>query len=335
MGARFELQPFVFSVGAVGTTLMPLRWCVGCQRRHRAARFRCIPGAGGAGHTCHSSYVALLRLGYPAPHVPGHLVLHRHRLERDRTGSRIVALLYREDTEAFRAVFVVMPREWCMAERLCILGIIGQLYWSWPISFGTALLCSRPFPEVFSTGVLLDTLRRIQGMLHLCRVRDGQLARGEPGSGGLSPLQNPSERVCESVRYSKLASDLGAWYESCEAIARELQAGGEGLLSRMLEALRRHPSRGYPARRRPGYGHIRICRLFVYATSARLSESALDWPVCYKCSRHVRDMFNRLNIREYSDALRAVEFMRRLLSMPEYNMSDLTAYVCLMRPGPG
>ena len=46
-------------------------------------------------------------------------------------------------------------------------------------------------------------------------------------------------------------------------------------------------------------------------------------------------MFNRLNIREYSDALPAVEFMRRLLSMPEYNISDLTAYVCLMRTGSG
>ena len=103
----------------------------------------------------------------------------------------------------------------------------------------------------------------------------------------------------------------------------------------MLEALRRHPSRGCPASRRPGYGHIRICRLFVYATSTRLLDSALDWPVCYKCSRHVREVFNRLNIREYSDALRALEFMRRLLSMPEYNLSDLTAYVCLMRPGRG
>ena len=180
----------------------------------------------------------------------------------------------------------------------------------------------------------METLRRIQGLLHLCRVRDGLLASWVPGSGGLSPLQNPSERACGSVRYSKLASDLGAWYESCEAIARELEAGGEGLLSRMLEALRRHPSRGYPARRRPGYGHIRICRLFVYATSTRLSDSALDWPVCYKCSRHVRDMFTWLNIREYSDGVQAVEFMRRVLSMPEYNLSDLTAYVCLMRPGP-
>ena len=99
---------------------------------------------------CHSSYIALLRLGYSTPHVAGHLELHRHRLERGRTGSRIVALLYRVDTEALREDFVVMPREWGMAERLCILGIIGQLYWSWPISFGFCTLVL----AAFSGGIL-------------------------------------------------------------------------------------------------------------------------------------------------------------------------------------
>ena len=99
-----------------------------------------MPGAGGAGHMCHSSYIALLQLGYATPHVAGHLVLHRHRLERDRTGCRIVALLHRVDTEALREAFVAMPREWGMAERLCILGIIGQLYWSWPICLVTLVL---------------------------------------------------------------------------------------------------------------------------------------------------------------------------------------------------
>ena len=43
----------------------------------------------------------------------------------------------------------------------------------------------------------------------------------------------------------------------------ELAQPGPALLLRMLHALRDNPTRGYPGRQ--DYGHIRICRLFMYA----------------------------------------------------------------------
>lgn len=264
------------------------------------------------------------RGGLPGPVHPGHIVLHRYRNAVDVTGRRIVALRYRVDTVAFQTGYLLMS-SWSMPQRLFLLGIIGQLYWTWPIISALTLAAQRPFDEVCVSSVLLDILRFVKGFYGAWKVQGGVL---QDSRTGRSPLSNPSERVSGVVRYRKLARQCDKWYEACVALAGELSRGGPGMLQRLLRVLKHYPTRAYPGR--ADYGHIRICRLIMFAVGVDDTDSECDWSVYRCCSKHVKASFKLYRIITHDDALCAVDFMRRILDTPEYNFSDLTAYVCLI-----
>ena len=130
------------------------------------------------------------------------------------------------------------------------------------------------------------------------------------------------------VRYRKLAKQAAAWHGTCVALAVEMSSDSPGLLRRMLTAMTQHPTRAYSGRRWT-YGHIRICRLFMYAVDIDTTDTVEDWPVCRRWSPHVSKAFRDFNIHTYDDALAARDFLREVIGMPEYSFSDLTAYLCL------
>ena len=134
------------------------------------------------------------------------------------------------------------------------------------------------------------------------------------------------------VRYRKLAREASQWYKACKALATELSQKGPGLLLRMLGALRNNPTRGYPGRR--DYGHIRICRLFMYALGVHATDGQEDWNVYKRCSPHFTQSYQLYNISSHADALSTREFMRIVFGMPKYSPSDLTAYICLRAQKP-
>ena len=129
------------------------------------------------------------------------------------------------------------------------------------------------------------------------------------------------------MRYRKLAREASKWYKACKALAKELSQKGPGLLLRMLGALGKNPTTGYPGRQ--DYGHIRICRLFMYALGVNATDGQEDLYVYRRCSSHVAETYELYNICSYADALSARGFMRKMLGMPRYSLSDLTAYICL------
>ena len=156
------------------------------------------------------------------------------------------------------------------------------------------------------------------------KVKGGVLGKSHQGR---VPLRNPSERVWGTVRYRKLARQASKWYDACKALSKELSHGGPGLLRRMLKAMGDHPTIGYPGRE--DYGHIRICRLFMYALDIKACDGEEDWFVYRRCSAHVAEAYEMYNICSYADALCARGFMRGILGMPSYSLSDLTMYICL------
>ena len=63
------------------------------------------------------------------------------------------------------------------------------------------------------------------------------------------------------------------------------------------------------------------------------SVNARDGPedryVYRKCSHHVTEAYQLYNIWSHADALCTRQFMRNVIGMPKYSLSDLTAYTCL------
>ncbi len=88
--------------------------------------------------------------------------------------------------------------------------------------------------------------------------------------------------------------DGGYWYRACEALASHIIPGGLPSLKGMLEALRLNPTQGYPLP--SGYGHLRICRLCIHAMDGTWADSAQDWKVYRRCSKHVAREFARLQV---------------------------------------
>ena len=245
----------------------------------------------------------------------------------DATHQRIVALKYRVDAITFRDSYVLLCRlkGWTMAQRLWFLGIVGQLYWSWPILSALTLIGKRPFAEVCRPCYMNHILTTILAMYGGVKVKRGVLVRSNESL--CSPLTNPSERASGTVRYRKLIGQPERWYKACKALSALLKGGGPALLPRMLEALRQNSTNGYPGR--PDYGHIRICRLFMYAMSYNEVDCEEEWKVYRKCSRCVKKEYERLGIKTYAQAITTRNFMRQVLGMPRYSLSDLTAYICL------
>ena len=55
-----------------------------------------------------------------------------------------------------------------------------------------------------------------------------------------------------------------------------------------------------------------------------------DWYIYRKCSHHVTEVYQRYAVWSHVEALATRDFMRKLLGMRKYSLSDLTAYICLM-----
>ena len=298
------------------------RYCVACERRHVARRWHKAAGL----RICHRAFMRWSRVELPGPVHPGYYVLHKPRADEDVTGRRIVSRRFRVDTVAFRDAYLLLGQwGWSMAQRLWFQGIVGQLYWSWPIISAATLVGGRSFQEVSESSVMLDILRTLLKMYGSVKVRRGVLVLG---GRGLRPLRNPSERRPGSDRYRQLARGGLKWYDACVAIAAELCLSGPGLLRRMLTALMNNPTRGYPGRE--DYGHIRICRLLIYCVAAKYSDSPEDWALYRRCSAHIASFFSQYNITTHEDALAARDFMRQVVGIPQYSLPDLTAYVCLV-----
>ena len=104
------------------------------------------------------------------------------------------------------------------------------------------------------------------------------------------------------VRYRKLAKQAAAWYGTCVALAGELSSDSPGLFRRMLTAMTQHRTRACSGRRW-AYGHIRICRLFMYAVDIDTTDTVEDWPVFRRCSPHVFKVFRDFNIHTFDGAL--------------------------------
>ena len=68
----------------------------------------------------------------------------------------------------------------------------------------------------------------------------------------------------------------------------------------------------------------------MYAVSYNEVDCDKDWKVYRNCSAHVREEYKRLGIRTYDQAITSRNFMRTLLGMPRYSLSDLTAFICLL-----
>ena len=144
----FGIAFFLLS-GAAGAST---RYCVACERIHAHSRWHKAAGV----RICHREFMRWGRVGLPGPVHPGHIVFHRYRDAVDVTGRRIVALRYRVDTAAFQTGYLLMS-SWSMPQRLFLLGIIGQLYWTWPIISAVTLAAQRPFDEVCVSSCLLYT----------------------------------------------------------------------------------------------------------------------------------------------------------------------------------
>ena len=241
------------------------QYCVACEKRHFAKRWHLDTGIA----MCHKSYVSWERSNLPGKPHTAHVVLHRYSKRMDATHRRIVALVYRVETVTFRDSYVLLCRlkGWSMAQRLWFLGIVGQLYWSWPILSAVTLIGKRPYAEVCRPCFMLHILTTILGMYGAVKVQRGVLVRSYRGH---SPLANPSERASGTVRYRKLIGQPERWYKACKAPSALLKGGGPALLPRMLEALRQNSTNGYPGRK--DYGHIRICRLFMYAVASKVAD---------------------------------------------------------------
>jgi len=130
-----------------------------------------------------------------------------------------------------------------------------------------------------------------------------------------------------SCQVSEAGATVLRMYGACVAVAAELSLDSPALLRRMLSPLLKHPTRAYPGREDDG--HIHICRLFMFAVGATDTDNPEDWAAYRCCSRHVAQAFRLYNICTQEDALAARAFMRRMLGIPEYLLSDLTAPVCL------
>ena len=299
------------------------QYCVACEKRHSATRWHFDTGIA----MCHKTYVSWTRSNLPGKPHPGHVVLNRYSKSLDSTNRRIVALKYRIDAMTFRDGYVLLGRlkGWTLAQRLWLLGIVGQLYWSWPMFTALSLIGKKPFSEVYQPSYMNHILTTILAMYGGLKIRQGVLVRSNASL--CSPLTNPSERASGVVRYRKLMGQPARWYCACKALARLLKGGGEALLPRMVEVLRQNSTNGYPGR--PDYGHIRICRLFLYAMSYNEVDCEEEWKVYRKCSRCVKKEYERLGIKTYAQALTTRNFMRQLLGMPRYSLSDLTVYICL------
>ena len=205
--------------GAVsGVPRRERHYCVACEDTHLAKVWHVISGV----YMCHTAYMQFHRMDIGKPH-PAHLVLHRYRGALDVTGRRIVALDFRVDTRAFQEAYGLLSGlGWSISQCLWFLGIVGQLYWSWPIISAVTLLGRRRFSEVCRPAAMLEILRSITSMYDGMRVKHGVLIRGKQGTKqGLSPLGNPSERVCGTVRYRKLARQADKWYKACQAVAQD------------------------------------------------------------------------------------------------------------------
>ena len=203
------------TVAASGVPRRERHCCVGCEDTHLAKVWHVIAGV----HMCHTAYMQFHRMDIGKPH-PAHLVLHRYRGALDVTGRRIVALDFRVDTRAFQEAYGLLSGlGWSISQCLWFLGIVGQLYWSWPIISAVTLLGRRRFSDVCRPTTMLEILHSITSMYGGMRVKAGVLVQSNQGR---SPLGNPSERVSGVVRFRKLACQAGKWYKACQAVAEEL-----------------------------------------------------------------------------------------------------------------
>ena len=128
------------------------QYCVACEDTHLARVWHFIAGA----YMCHYAYVKFVRMDIGKPH-PGHMVLHRYRGALDVTSRRIVALDFRVDTRAFQEAYGLLSGlGWSISQCLWFLGIVGQLYWSWPIISAVTLLGRRRFSDVCRPTAMLE-----------------------------------------------------------------------------------------------------------------------------------------------------------------------------------
>ena len=128
------------------------RYCVSCEKKHSSTRWRLYAGV----FMCHKSYVSFWRHNLPGVPHPAHVVLDRYSKSLDSTNRRIVAIKYRVDATTFREAYVLLGRikGWTLAQRLWLLGIVGQLYWSWPMLTALTLVGKKPFFEVYQPSFL-------------------------------------------------------------------------------------------------------------------------------------------------------------------------------------
>ena len=144
------------------------RYCVACEKQHGSSRWH-------HGVWCHASFQKWSRMGLPGQPHAGCMVLYKHREEVDCTYHRIAALSFRVDTMAFRDAYVMLSElpGWGVPERLWFLGIVGQLYWTWPIVSAVTLIGRRPYREVCSPVFMAQLLATLVAMYGTLKVRRG------------------------------------------------------------------------------------------------------------------------------------------------------------------
>ncbi len=240
-------------------------YCVACERDHESTRWHCSSGI----PMCHASFTTWRRRCLPGDPHPGRMVLHRYRKHLDVTSRRIVSFRYRVDTCAFRDAYVMLCQVpgWRMALRLWVLGIVGQLVWSWPSLSAVTLIGQRPFAQVVCPEFMEYILTTLQGMYGGLKVCDGVLAATKKGRLPFCFRTPPFRRGYRAQSGS--GSSCGTAATGIKPAKRwlvSLPHGGLPSLKGMIEGLRSSRMQGYSLQK-----GVRACpyRSSLYACSGR------------------------------------------------------------------
>ena len=215
-----------------------------------------------------------------------------------------------------------------LSNAIFLFAFALTFYWSWPMHFFTVHCLSVPpkrWNAKFLRLALFKTIAYVAGI---------KVFQGKYSSKGLSVTKNPSERRTGAVRYGQLVNQDQRWQKTAMALAAFLTNAKKSRklveLEPIIRIIRRGHLKSYPGKV-VTYGILRFVRLLVQAYGLRFKDTERDYWYLYRCSAHVKNVYNKLGIGDnYRVAISCRDGLRTRTGNPHYSLSDLTCYVCLL-----
>ena len=168
----------------------------------------------------------------------------------------------------------------------------------------------------------LDAILEVYGSM---KVVEGVLCHGS--SIGLSPLKNPSERRCGSVRFRKLCGEAEIWRMCCRQLAPYFEQPRPISLPQVLQVLGDAGMTVYDGKR--VYKNLRLLRGLGLMLRRRFEDSREAWEVWRSMSNHMVHATERLGVWTYEEALRFRNAPRGRTGEASYDFNDFICFVCL------